>query len=98
MNLKPRSPSVKSTKAKAPENKGRPYRVGELELILSLPPTTDNVERLANSLGRSASAIEIVYRIAYFPGAPFGRTADVQRRKIEGAKKSIKLLTFRHET
>lgn len=78
-----------------PENKGRRYREGELELILSLAPTRSNIDRLASSLGRSVAAIEIVYRIAYFPEAPFGRAADVQRMKIELAKKAIGLYAFK---
>jgi hypothetical protein len=77
-----------------PENKGRPYRKGELELILSIAPTTENIERLANSLGRSAKAIEIVYRIAYQPNQPFGAGAQIQRKKIETAKGKIGLTLF----
>jgi hypothetical protein len=68
-----------------PEYKGRPYRAGELELILSIAPTDQNIRRLAGSLGRSESAIGIVYRIAYQPDKPFGRNADIQRTKIEAA-------------
>jgi len=69
------------------ENKGRPYREGELDLILSLPPTKENIKRLANSLGRSEDAIKIVYRIAYRPNEPFGKNADIQVKKIIIAKK-----------
>lgn len=77
-----------------PENKGREYRPGELELILSQPPTKENVGRLASSLGRSEAAIEIVYRIAYQPNAPFGSSADIQRQKIETAKTQLGFIKF----
>jgi hypothetical protein len=72
-----------------PEYKGRPYRAGELELILSVAPTKENIGRLASSLGRSESAIEIVFRIAYQPDKPFGRNADIQRTKIQRAMKCL---------
>lgn len=78
-----------------PENKGRIYRSGELELILSLPPTTDNIANLAGALGRSPKAIEIVYRIAYQPTQPFGTDADVQRKKIEAAKTKLGFALFK---
>jgi len=76
-----------------PEHKGDRYREGELELILNLAPTHDNVRRLAKSLGRSIKAIEIVYRIAYQPGRPFGRDAEIQRSKIEQAKSSLRFIS-----
>ncbi|TFZ03390.1 hypothetical protein [Ramlibacter rhizophilus] len=76
------------------ENKGREYRVGELELILSLPPTKTNIAHLATSLGRSESAISIVYKIAYQPDAPFGSNADIQRQKIEAAKTQLGFMKF----
>jgi hypothetical protein len=71
------------------QHKGEQYREGELELILSLAPTRENRRRLALSLGRSEKAIEIVYRIAYRPGQPFGQSADTQRKKIEAAKRRL---------
>ena len=76
------------------ENKGTRYRKGELELILSLSPTKANIDRLATSLGRSAAAIEIVYRLAYQPGQRFGATAEAQRKKISKAKESLGLTLF----
>ena len=65
-----------------------PYKDGELEVILSLVPTVDNIKRLSSLLGRSEEAIEIVYRIAFEHG-PFGRQATVQERKIMAAKKRV---------
>lgn len=66
----------------------KPYKDGELEVILSLVPTVDNIKRLSSLLGRSEEAIEIVYRIAFEHG-PFGRQATVQERKIMAAKKRV---------
>lgn len=65
-----------------------PYKDGELEVILSLVPTVDNIKRLSSLLGRSEEAIEIVYRIAFEHG-PFGRQATVQERKVMAAKKRV---------
>lgn len=72
-----------------PENRGKEYRKGELELILGLAPTKQNIAHLAGALGRSERAIEIVYRIAYQPERPFGSAAETQRRKIEAAKERL---------
>jgi len=66
----------------------KPYKDGELEVILSLVPTVDNIKRLSSLLGRSEEAIEIVYRIAFEHG-PFGRQATVQERKIMADKKRV---------
>lgn len=82
----------------APAHRGETYRKGELELILTLAPTRENIERLSSSLGRSASAIEIVYRIAYRPGEPFGKLAAIQRRKIASAKARLGFATFLADT
>lgn len=67
---------------------GKPYEEGELEVILSMAPTYDNVHWLAKLLGRSEEAIQIVYKIAFEHG-PFGHCADVQERKIVEAKKRV---------
>ena len=68
-----------------PSRKGKPYADGELEIILSLVPTRENIARLSELLGRSEDAIHIVYKIAYEKG-PFGHDAEVQREKIFSAK------------
>ena len=65
-----------------------PYKEGELEVILSLPPTSANVFWLSKLLERSEEAIKIVYKIAFEHG-PFASSADVQQRKIAAAKKRV---------
>ncbi len=47
-----------------PENKGKPYREEELELIFSLPPTIRNIKLLAKVLKRSEHGIEQQYQWA----------------------------------
>ena len=42
-----------------------PYSQKEINLILSLVPTYENVKNLANSLGRSEEAISFIYQYAY---------------------------------
>ena len=68
--------------------KGKAYKEGELEIILSLVPTNKNIEWLAKLLDRTEEAIRIVYRIAYEKGK-FGTTADIQREKIFDAKNRL---------
>ena len=65
-----------------------PYKDGELDIILSLAPTRDNIKRLSSLLERSEKAIEIVYKIAFEHG-PFGKRASVQEQKIIEAKKRV---------
>ncbi|MBT1077181.1 MULTISPECIES: hypothetical protein [Geobacter] len=67
---------------------GKPYKDGELEVILSLAPTKDNIRWLSILLERSEEAIEIVYKIAFEHG-PFGENADIQERKIIDAKERV---------
>lgn len=63
------------------------YREGELELILSLAPTADNIRRLAKVLARSESALQLVYRAAFGYGTfPEGRAFN---RKVIAAKRNI---------
>ena len=70
-----------------PRRKSIQYRDGELELILSLAPTADNLLRLSKVLGRSESAIQLVYRAAYSHGRfPEGKTFN---RKVLEAKTSL---------
>jgi len=66
----------------------KPYKDGELDVILSLAPTADNVQRLSSLLERSEEAIKIVYRIAFEHG-PFAHEARAQTRKILEAKKRV---------
>jgi len=68
--------------------KGHPYKEAELEVILSSAPTHQNIRFLAELLGRSEEAIEIVYKIAFEHG-PFGKDADIQQQKILKAKKRV---------
>ena len=70
------------------ERRNKPYKDGELEIILSLVPTKSNIQWLACLLDRSEQAIVIVYRIAYGHGK-FGTTAGIQKRKILAAKKRV---------
>jgi len=68
--------------------KGKPYKDGELEVILSLAPTTANIKWLSTLLERSEEAIEVVYKIAFEHG-PFGQDAGIQEQKIIEAKERI---------
>ena len=63
------------------------YREGELELILSLAPTSENIQRLAKVLGRSESALQLVYRAAFGHGAfPEGKAFN---QKVFAAKQTL---------
>ncbi|BBD08435.1 hypothetical protein [Desulfovibrio ferrophilus] len=68
--------------------KGKQYKDGELETILSLAPTTKNIQTLSLLLERSEEAIKIVYKIAFEHG-PFGREATIQEKKILAAKEKV---------
>jgi len=68
--------------------KNQPYKEGELEVILSMTPTKQNIHWLSVLLGRSEEAIKVVYKIAFEHG-PFGKDAGVQERKIIEAKARI---------
>jgi hypothetical protein len=68
--------------------KNKPYRPGELEVILSLAPTKQNIEFLAQLLERSPKAIQIVYKHAFEHG-PFGIDAGIQAAKILLAKRRV---------
>lgn len=70
--------------------KNTPYKEGELEVILSLPPTSSNIFWLSKLLERSEDAIEIVYKIAFEHG-PFAGAASVQQEKIIAAKKRVEI-------
>ena len=65
-----------------------PYKEGELEVILSLPPTIANIHWLSKLLDRSEEAVSIVYKIAFDHG-PFAKGATVQQRKVMAAKKNV---------
>jgi hypothetical protein len=71
-----------------PSRSNKPYKEGELEVILSLPPTAANIYWLSKLLDRSTQAIEIVYKIAFEHG-PFANAATVQQRKIMAAKQRV---------
>ena len=66
----------------------QPYKEGELEVILSLPPTAANIYWLSKLLDRSPGAIEIVYKIGLEHG-PFAKSATAQQRKIMAAKRRV---------
>ena len=68
--------------------KNEPYKEGELEVILSLPPTAGNIQWLSKLLERSEKAIEIVYKIAFEHG-PFSKSATIQRKKVLEAKRRV---------
>ena len=48
-------------------NKGRPWTDDELRLVLQLPPTKENMLRLARALQRGYGSIELIYRWAATP-------------------------------
>jgi len=68
--------------------KNRPYAAGELEVILSLAPTHNNIRYLSELLGRSMGAISVVYKLAFEHG-PFGKDAGTQMRKVLFAKRRV---------
>ena len=68
--------------------KGATYKDGELEVILSMAPTVQNIHWLSVLLERTPEAIGIVYKIAYEHG-PFGKEAGVQEQKIIEAKERV---------
>jgi hypothetical protein len=68
--------------------KNKPYRPGELEVILSLPPTDQNIRNLSALLERSPEAIAIVYKHAFEHG-PFASDAGIQAQKVIAAKNRI---------
>ena len=70
------------------DRKYKPYKDGELEVILSMAPTKQNIKWLSALLDRTPNAIEIVYKIAYEHG-PFGKNAEIQERKIIDAKERV---------
>jgi hypothetical protein len=74
--------------------RNREYASGELEVILSLAPTKQNIDFLSQLTGRTAKAISIVYRIAYDHG-PFARSADTQQEKILRAKRRVGIVIGR---
>ena len=78
----------------SPSRRGKPYCAGELETVLQMPATRSNIEHLAELLGRSAGAIEIIFRFAYGFG-DFGITAVAQRKKILAAKLRVGLAVGR---
>lgn len=47
-----------------PKNKNKPYSIEELELIFSLPPTHENIKKLANILWRTENGIAQQYQRA----------------------------------
>lgn len=71
-----------------PSRRNEPYREGELEVVLSLPPTAANIYWLSKLLDRSTDAIEIIYKIAFEHG-PFAKAATTQQRKITAAKQRV---------
>ena len=73
-----------------PGRKGKEYKEGELEVILSLPPTKQNIHWLSKLLERSEQSIQIVYKIAFEHG-PFGKDSGIQEKKIIEAKERIGL-------
>jgi hypothetical protein len=77
----PRTPSIE-------------YRVGELELILSLAPTSENIQRLAKVLGRSESALHLVYRAAFGGHGAFPE-GKAFNRKVLAAKRVLGIVVGR---
>ena len=53
------------TKSDGEANAGQPYTQDEVDLILSILPTHENVARIASSLGRTREAIYFIYLNAY---------------------------------
>jgi len=81
-------------KKKQPARKSRPFRDGELDVILSMVPTKDNIARLAMLLERSEDAIVVIYRKAYAHG-DFTKSSKVMQKKILAAKKRLGIVLGR---
>ncbi|HEU6448926.1 MAG TPA: hypothetical protein VFV23_10865 [Verrucomicrobiae bacterium] len=65
----------------------RTYKQSELALILSVAPTKQNIQNLTDALGRSESAIKLVYRRAYGHGSfPNGKSFG---KKVLAAKQQV---------
>jgi hypothetical protein len=77
--------------------KNKPFKEGELELILSLTPTTQHIEWLSNVLERTPGAIEVIYRKAYGQGR-FSAGDNIMQRKVDAAKKVVGLVLGRKNT
>jgi hypothetical protein len=77
--------------------KNKPYSAGELEVVLSLAPTENNILYLSELLQRSREAIEVVYKIAFEHG-PFGKDAGIQETKILAAKRRVGIAIGRKST
>ena len=71
-----------------PDRKNSEYKPGELEVILSMAPTKNNIKYLSKLLNRTPSAINIVYKIAFEHG-PFGKGSTAQQKKVLEAKKRV---------
>ena len=78
-----------------PNRTTEPYKPGELEIILSLAPTSSNIYWLSVLLERSQAAIEIVYKIAFERGAFTKAASSAQQRKVIEAKKRVGLMLGR---
>lgn len=67
--------------------KNREYSEEEMDLILSLAPTSENIRRLSKVLGRSEAAVTLVYRSAFgYGGFPEGEAFN---RKVLKAKERL---------
>ena len=71
------------------KRKNKPYKNGELETILSLAPTRQNIKFLSELLGRTEGAIKIVYKIAFEHGSFGTKGSGVQEKKVLAAKKRV---------
>jgi hypothetical protein len=69
------------------------YTEAEMDLILSLSPTAENIDRLTKVLGRRKTALDIIY-IAAFGGSkfPLGKAIN---RKVLAAKKRLGIVVGR---
>ena len=81
------------TKADGVARAFEPYDQSEIDLILSLVPTTINVKRLAKTMGRSEEAIQMLYNHAYsgqWLKRQLGEMADHQSNVLTKIAKSKK--------
>jgi len=53
------------TKSDGVQKAFEPYKQMEIDLVLSLTPTHENVKNLSTVLGRSKEAISTIYNLAY---------------------------------
>lgn len=74
--------------------KNKPYLDGELEVILKVAPTVENIRWLSIAFDRSEEGIKKVFEIA-FGVPPLDQKKDIQAQKVFEAKKRVGIVVGR---